>query len=100
MELHYVEGGSRYSFNLPPGLAANLVFLSQYSTGARSKSTAFLVVDIRGMGTSGKPESGYDKKTMAKDIYELIQQLGLKKVHLLGHDIGGMVAMSTATQLS
>ena len=33
---------------------------------------------------------------MATDILELIQQLGLTKVHIMGHDIGGMVAMSFA----
>ncbi len=48
------------------------------------------------MGSSEKPVSGYDKKTMATDIFELVQQLGLTKVHLMGHDIGGMVAMSFA----
>ena len=33
---------------------------------------------------------------MAKDIYELVNYLGLDKINLLGHDIGGMVAMSFA----
>ena len=48
------------------------------------------------MGSSEKPQWGYDKKTMATDILELVQQLKLSKVHIMGHDIGGMVAMSFA----
>jgi pimeloyl-ACP methyl ester carboxylesterase len=55
-----------------------------------------LLVDIRGMGSSEKPQSGYDKKTMAADILALVKQLGLTKVQIMGHDIGGMVAMSFA----
>ncbi|WP_255563273.1 alpha/beta fold hydrolase [Mucilaginibacter sp. 21P] len=31
-----------------------------------------IVVDIRGMGSSATPPSGYDKRTMAADVYELM----------------------------
>ncbi|MEH3114596.1 alpha/beta hydrolase [Pedobacter terrae] len=55
-----------------------------------------IVVDIRGMGSSATPASGYDKKTMATDVYELMGLLGISKAHVLGHDIGGMVAASLA----
>jgi pimeloyl-ACP methyl ester carboxylesterase len=48
------------------------------------------------LGNSDKPESGYDKKTMAQNIYALLQHLGLSKAALLGHDIGGMLAASFA----
>lgn len=48
------------------------------------------------MGSSDKPEAGYDKKTMARDVHELMQPLGLPTATLLGHDIGGMVATSFA----
>ncbi|MFG2925688.1 alpha/beta fold hydrolase [Streptomyces sp. NPDC048305] len=55
-----------------------------------------VAVDIRGMGDSDKPESGYDKKTMARDIYELVHSLGYAKAHICGEDIGGMVGYSYA----
>ena len=48
------------------------------------------------MGGSEKPETGYEKKTMAKDVLGSIKQLNLGKVSVMGHDIGGMVAMSLA----
>ena len=48
------------------------------------------------MGGSDKPATGYDKKTMAKDIYELVRQLGFEKVNIAGHDIGSAVAFSFA----
>lgn len=54
----------------------------------------FLVVapDLRGMGHSDKPASGYDMRTVATDIYELVQTLGLERPYLVGHDWGGLVA--------
>ncbi|MFC0543111.1 alpha/beta fold hydrolase [Kutzneria chonburiensis] len=55
-----------------------------------------VAVDLRGMGGSDKPVSGYDKKTMARDIAALIEALGLDQPNLVGHDIGAMVAYSVA----
>lgn len=48
------------------------------------------------MGSSDKPENGYDKKTMARDLSELAKHLGYGKVDVVGHDIGAMVAFSFA----
>lgn len=48
--------------------------------------------DLRGMGDSEIPESGYDKINVAEDIHQLIQQLGYKKIRMVGIDIGMMVA--------
>lgn len=95
VQLHYVEGGSGMPLICLPGWPQTWYSYRNIAPALAQKYRV-LVVDIRGMGTSSKPESGYDKKTMAKDINELILQLGLEKVYLLGHDIGGMVAMSVA----
>lgn len=54
--------------------------------------------DLRGAGASGKPEGGYDKKTMAQDIHALVQSLGIRKIKIVGHDIGLMVAYAYAAQ--
>lgn len=52
--------------------------------------------DMRGAGNSDKPGYGYDKCTMAKDINELVHQLGFEKIRIVGHDIGMMVAYAYA----
>jgi pimeloyl-ACP methyl ester carboxylesterase len=57
-----------------------------------------IAADLRGAGSSGKPESGYDKKTMAQDIHALVQTLGYPKIKIVGHDIGLMVAYAYAAQ--
>lgn len=48
--------------------------------------------DLRGMGESDKPASGYDMRSVATDIYQLVQALGLERPYLVGHDWGGLVA--------
>jgi len=48
--------------------------------------------DLRGMGDSDKPVSGYDLRTLATDIHEFIDALGLEKVYLVGTDWGGLIA--------
>lgn len=52
--------------------------------------------DLRGCGESAKPLSGYDKRTVAEDIFGLVQHLGFDMATLVGHDIGGAVAYAYA----
>ena len=95
VRLHYVEGGSGMPLICLPGWPQTWYSYQPVATEL-AKNYRVIIVDIRGMGSSEKPESGYDKKTMATDILGLIKELGLTKVHIMGHDIGGMVAMSFA----
>src|SRR2546422_9866076 len=48
--------------------------------------------DLRGYGDSDRPATGYDKRTMAADIAEVITALTLAPVILVGHDRGARVA--------
>ncbi|EYF05646.1 alpha/beta fold hydrolase [Chondromyces apiculatus] len=57
-----------------------------------------IVPDLRGAGASARPESGYDKKTLAVDIHALVASLGFDRVAIVGHDIGMMVAYAYAAQ--
>lgn len=45
--------------------------------------------DLRGLGWSDAPRTGYDKETLANDILALMDALGLNRVRLVGHDWGG-----------
>ncbi|WP_445430722.1 alpha/beta fold hydrolase [Chryseobacterium indoltheticum] len=95
IKLHYVEGGAGKPLICLPGWPQTW-YSFQPVAMQLAKRYRVIIVDLRGMGTSEKPGSGYDKKTMATDIHQLVLQLGLEKVSLMGHDIGGMVAMSFA----
>jgi pimeloyl-ACP methyl ester carboxylesterase len=58
-----------------------------------------VVPDLRGAGASDKPEHGYDKKTMAEDMFALAKSLDMaENLTIVGHDIGLMVAYAYAAQ--
>ncbi|MBN9385908.1 MAG: alpha/beta hydrolase [Chitinophagaceae bacterium] len=95
VKLHYVEGGEGEPLVLIPGWPETWWAYHKVMPLISSKYRV-IVVDLRGMGSSEKPPDGYDKKNMAKDIYELIQKLNYEKIHICGHDIGAHVAFSFA----
>jgi pimeloyl-ACP methyl ester carboxylesterase len=57
-----------------------------------------IALDYRGAGASSRPQSGYDKRSMATDIHVLLHQhLQVQQaVIVVGHDIGSMVAFAYA----
>lgn len=57
-----------------------------------------VVPDLRGLGLSSRPASGYDKKTQAGDIAGVLDALKIEKVDLVTHDIGNMVGYAFAAQ--
>jgi pimeloyl-ACP methyl ester carboxylesterase len=63
-----------------------------------AKTRTVVAPDLRGFGQSSKPNSGYDKKTMAQDIHALATSLGFRRATIVGHDIGLMVAYAYAAQ--
>ena len=95
VKLHYVHGGTGKPLVLLPGWPETWWSYRKIMPQLAEKYNV-IVVDLRGMGGSDKPAGGYDKKNMAKDIYELIRKLGYSKVIMAGHDIGSMVAFSFA----
>ncbi len=54
--------------------------------------------DLRGFGGSSKPPGGYDKRTMAADVFALTRSLGVERAAVVGHDIGLMVAFAYAEE--
>jgi len=63
-----------------------------------AKTHTVIAPDLRGFGQSGKPADGYTKTVMAQDVHGLVQSLGLKRIKIVGHDIGLMVAYAYAAQ--
>jgi pimeloyl-ACP methyl ester carboxylesterase len=93
--LHYVVGGRGTPLFLLPGWPETWWAYRKVMPELARKHRVY-VIDIRGMGSSGKPANGYDKKTMASDIAALVRLSGYPRVAVIGHDIGAMVAYSFA----
>ncbi len=48
--------------------------------------------------TRPSPRGGFDKKTVARRLREFVSALGLSRVALVGHDLGGHIAYAYAAQ--
>lgn len=59
-----------------------------------AKTHTVIVPDLRGMGLSAHPETGYDKMNQGKDISGVLDALKVDKVDVVAHDIGNMVAFA------
>lgn len=55
-----------------------------------------VAVDPRGVGRSDLPETGYDSASAALDLAELMTALGHERFHVVGHDIGMVIAYALA----
>src|ERR1700738_1623467 len=62
------------------------------------KDHTVIVPDLRGMGLSAHPDSGYTKKNQALDIAGVMDALQVKRADLVTHDIGNMVGYALAAQ--
>src|SRR5581483_405926 len=62
------------------------------------KDHTVIVPDLRGMGLSAHPDTGYTKQNQAVDIAEVMDALKVKKADLVTHDIGNMVGYALAVQ--
>jgi pimeloyl-ACP methyl ester carboxylesterase len=60
------------------------------------KSYTVITPDLRGLGDSSKPLTGYEGKTVAEDIHQLVTQLGFKRIFSVSHDVGSQPAYSYA----
>jgi len=97
VNIHYVIGGKGEPLVLVHGFGQNWYMWNRL-LAELSKHFTVVVPDLRGVGESDKPAGGYDKKTMATDIHELVKKLGYKSINLAGHDIGLMVVYAYAAQ--
>jgi pimeloyl-ACP methyl ester carboxylesterase len=97
VRLHYLIAGQGDPVVLLHGYAqTSHMWLPLIAKLARSRTV--IAPDLRGIGESATPPDGYTKAAMAEDIRALMQSLGLKRIRIVGHDIGLMVAYAYAAQ--
>jgi len=57
-----------------------------------SKRYKVLICDHRGVGHSDKPDAPYSTRMFAKDIIQVMENIGIERANVIGHSMGGRVA--------
>lgn len=95
VQLHYVTAGQGDPVVLLHGWPETWYQWRKIIPALAQRYTV-IAPDMRGLGDSSKPLTGYDKRTVADDIYQLVRRLGFERIFLVGHDWGGPVAYAYA----
>ena len=92
VRLHYVTAGKGYPVILIHGWPQT--WYEWRRVMPLLAAQCFLVApDLRGLGDSSRPSKGYDKKTVAGDLWSLMHDhLGIQKFDVVGHDWGAPTA--------
>jgi len=94
--LHYVTAGEGDAVVLLHGWPQTW-YMWRYIIPPLAERYKVIAPDLRGLGDSTRPLSGYDKKTVASDIWKLLKDhLGIDRIFLVGHDWGGPISFAFA----
>jgi pimeloyl-ACP methyl ester carboxylesterase len=95
IDIYYEVMGAGEPLLLIAGFASDLTIWSKV---APSLAEQYQVIgfDNRGVGRSSAPDSPYSIRQMADDAAALLDQIGVKKAHVAGHSMGGMIAQELA----
>ncbi|MBM3490880.1 MAG: alpha/beta hydrolase [Alphaproteobacteria bacterium] len=99
VKLHYLRAGESRA-----GRPAVLLVHGWPQTGAMwrkvipelARHYLVLAPDLRGLGDSTRPQTGYDKRTLANDLWRLLRSLKIRRCHAVGHDWGAPTVFALA----
>lgn len=96
IDLYYESHGHGQAIVFIPGtgFAGNVWIESQVEELARSHQV--IVHDPRGCGRSTHAKGVYTIDLMGNDVIALLEHLGVQNAHVIGHSMGGRIALSIA----
>lgn len=98
VRLHYVTAGQGPAVVLLHGWPQTWYMWRNVLPGL-ARHHRVIAPDLRGLGDSSRPPGGYDKKTLAHDVWRLVHDvLHEQRLFLVGHDWGGPTAFALAAQ--
>src|SRR6476646_6475334 len=90
-QIHYVVGGHGDPIVLLHGWPETW-YSWHLVMPALAKNYTVIAPDLPGLGDSSKPLTGYDGKTVAAIMHQLVTKLGFKTIFLAGGDVGALMA--------
>jgi pimeloyl-ACP methyl ester carboxylesterase len=91
VRLHYYSAGSGPALLLQHGIPKASYYWRKVVPLLSAHFTC-IVPDLRGVGDSTHPDTGYDMATVADDMAELMTALGHDTFHIVGEDWGAAAA--------
>ena len=96
IDLYYETHGRGEPLVLIPSTAYGANVWEECQIPALSKELQVITFDPRGCGRSSAPEGVYTIDQMGCDVAALLEHLGLESAHVLGHSMGGRIALALA----
>ncbi|MDH7499742.1 MAG: alpha/beta hydrolase [candidate division NC10 bacterium] len=95
IEVNYREEGTGFPLVLIHGLNGDssgwVQVMSEFAGRYR-----VIAPDVRGHGSSGKPDAPYSIPQFSEDLFAFLQELRVPKAHVLGLSMGGAIAQQFA----
>ncbi len=95
INMYYELRGEGEPFALLPGLGSDVSDYARIIEGL-SKHYRVVALDNRGAGRTDKPDTPYSIEMMADDAAGLLTAVGISSTHVLGHSMGGRIALALA----
>lgn len=96
-ELYYERHGGGFPVLFVTGLSGHAAFWRE-QLPAFSREFEVIVHDHRGIGQSDHSRISYTVERLAADVLALMDALGIKKAHVVGHSTGGAIAQILAIE--
>ena len=95
LRVHYAEAGEGQPVLLLHGWPQHHALWREVIEMMRDRFR-LIAPDLRGFGWTGAPGHGYDAETFARDQVALLDELGIERADVIGHDWGGWTAFLLA----
>ena len=89
IELYYEDHGTGKPVILIHGWPLSGASWEKQTAALLAAGYRVITYDRRGFGQSSKPSEGYDYDTFAEDLHQLITELDLRNITLVGFSMGG-----------
>jgi pimeloyl-ACP methyl ester carboxylesterase len=93
IDLHYTEHGQGTPLVLLHGFPFSSALWRDQANGL-ADFCRVITPDLRGHGASPAPEGTYTMEILAQDVLRLLDSLGVEKAAIMGHSMGGYVALA------
>ncbi len=95
LQIHYVVDGRGPAVVLVHGLGG-FAESWRHNIGYLGRHATVYAIDLPGFGGSGKPRTTYGLAFFAQALRGFVEAMGLPRVTLVGHSLGGAVAVAYA----